>query len=153
MQDEIRDKSVAIVIRMGKTGGRLTANILRYAIRKYLNSAKHGKQSVKSLVKQGDSVKNLEITDSNIKSFERIARKYGVDFALKKDTANGRYIVFFKAKDDDVLNAAFVEYTAKTVNKTDKKPSVREQLMEFKKIIERANINKVRNREKGDRER
>ena len=47
-----------------------------------------GKQSVKHLVRQGAGVSNIEITDGNIKSFERVARKYGVDFALKKDTTS-----------------------------------------------------------------
>lgn len=39
---------------------------------------------------------NIEVTDGNIKSFERVARKYGVDFALKKDVSSQppRYLVF-----------------------------------------------------------
>ena len=35
MQDEVRDKSVALVIRVGKNGGKLTADLLRWAIRQY----------------------------------------------------------------------------------------------------------------------
>ena len=99
MQDEIRDKSVALVIRTGKNGGRLTAELLKWAIRQYQRNTQghpHGKQSVKSLVKQGAGVQSIEITDQNIKSFERCARKYGVDFALKKDPSQGKYIVFSK---------------------------------------------------------
>lgn len=56
MQDEVRDKSVALVIRVGKNGGKLTAELLRWAIRQYqrqANAPQHGKQSVKSLVGQG----------------------------------------------------------------------------------------------------
>lgn len=49
---------------------------------------------MKQLVRQGAGVQNIEITDKNIKSFEHVARKYGVDFALKKDTASGKYLVF-----------------------------------------------------------
>ena len=128
MQDEVRDKSVALVIRMGKNGGKLTADLLKWAIRQYqrqANEPHHGKQSVKSLVGQGDGVQNIEITDKNIKSFERVARKYGVDFALKKDPEQGRYLVFFKARDADALNAAFAEYTAKTLNRQRGKPSIK----------------------------
>ena len=111
MQDEVRDKSVAFVINMGRTGSRLTADLLRAAMRRYLEQSRnpkahHGKQTVKQLVKQGAGVQNIEITEKNIKSFERVARKYGVDFALKKDPAHGKYLVFFKAKDADALNAA-----------------------------------------------
>ncbi|MDE7245688.1 MAG: PcfB family protein, partial [Oscillospiraceae bacterium] len=104
MQDEVRDKSVALTIKVGKTGGKLTAELLKWAIRQYMQQSRnpnihHGKQSVKQLVRQGAGVKNIEITDKNIKSFERVAKKYGVDFALKKDPAEGKYYVFFKARD------------------------------------------------------
>ena len=154
MQDVVRDKSVALVIHVGKDGGRLTAELLKLAIRRYQKHAgepKHGKQSVKSLVKQGAGVQNIEITDKNIKSFERVARKYGVDFAVKKDPENGRYLVFFKAKDADALNAAFAEYTAKTLNRQKEKPSLLKQLAHFKQIAQEM-ADKVKNREKGGME-
>ena len=97
---------------------------------------KRGKQSVKQLVGQGQGVNNIEITDSNIKSFERVARKYGVDFALKKDTSREitRYLVFFKAKDADALTAAFKEFSGKSI-KREKKPSVLAQLRKFKELM------------------
>ncbi len=84
-----------------------------------------GKQSAKQLVGQDQGVTNIEITDKNIKDFERIARKYGVDFALKKDKTGEipKYLVFFKARDADALTAAFKEYTAKTDRKKER-PSV-----------------------------
>lgn len=152
MQDEVRDKSVALVIRMGKNGGKLTADILKWAIRQYqrqANEPQHGKQSVKSLVGQGDGVQNIEITDKNIKSFERVARKYGVDFALKKDPAQGRYLVFFKARDADALNAAFAEYTAKTLNREKGKPSIKKQLSHFKQLVMGQSVDREKHRGKG----
>lgn len=155
MQDEVRDKSVALVIKVGKTGGKLTAELLKAAIRKYqqrANAPQHGKQSVKQIIKQGAGVQNIEITAQNIKSFERVARKYGVDFALKKDPAAGKYLVFFKARDADALNAAFAEYTAKTLNRTKEKPSIMKQLSHFKEVVKNLTPNKAKNREKGGHE-
>ena len=152
MQDEVRDKSVALVIRMGKNGGKLTADLLKWAIRqdqRHANEPQHGKQSVKSLVGQGDGVQNIEITDKNIKSFERVARKYGVDFALKKDPAQGRYLVFFKARDADALNAAFAEYTAKTLNREKGKPSIKKQLSHFKQLVMGQSVDREKHRGKG----
>ena len=149
MQDEVRDKSVALVIRMGKNGGKLTADLLKWAIRQYqrqANEPQHGKQSVKSLVGQGDGVQNIEITDKNIKSFERVARKYGVDFALKKDPAQGRYLVFFKARDADAINAAFAEYTAKTLNREKGKPSIKKQLSHFKQLVMGQSVDREKHR-------
>ncbi|GFI45816.1 hypothetical protein IMSAGC019_01129 [Lachnospiraceae bacterium] len=152
MQDEVRDKSVALVIRVGKNGGKLTADLLKWAIRQYqrqANEPQHGKQSVKSLVEQGGGVQNIEITDKNIKSFERVARKYGVDFALKKDPSQGKYLVFFKARDADALNAAFAEYTAKTLNRKRGKPSLKKQLSHFKELVSRQSADREKHRGKG----
>ena len=152
MQDEVRDKSVALVIRVGKNGGKLTADLLKWAIRQYqrqANEPQHGKQSVKSLVEQGGGVQNIEITDKNIKSFERVARKYGVDFALKKDPSQGKYLVFFKARDADALNAAFAEYTAKTLNRKRGKPSRKKQLSHFKELVSRQSADREKHRGKG----
>ena len=158
MQDEVRDKSVALATKVSKTGGRLTADLLKWAMRKYMAQSQnpkihHGKQTVKQLVKQGQGVQNIEITDKNIKSFEHVANKYGVDFALKKDTANGRYLVFFKARDADALNAAFAEYTAKTMQrKAPEKPSVRRQLSHFKEVVKNMARDTAKNRDRGGHE-
>lgn len=152
MQDEVREKSVALAIKSSK----LTANVLKWAIRQYLAQSKnpkihHGKQTVKQLVGQGAGVQNIAITDRNIKSFERVARKYGVDFAVKKDVTTGRYLVFFKSRDEAAMTAAFTEYTAKTMTRKSK-PSVLKQLNHFKEIIKNSVRDAVKNRSKGGHE-
>jgi len=93
----------------------------------------HGKQSMEKLMKQNCQLSNIEVTDGNIKSFEKCARKYSIDFSLKEDTSISppRYFVFFKAKDVDVMTAAFKEYTGKSLNKG-KKPSIRKKLEQAK---------------------
>ena len=41
-----------------------------------------------------------------------MARKYGVDYAVKKVKGDApRFLIFFKARDADALNAALSEYT------------------------------------------
>lgn len=142
MQEEVEHKTITLLINAGK----LTSRELKNAIEKYLNSfmqksahkdiTPHGKQSVKKLVGQGQGVSNIEITDKNIKGFDRVARKYGVDYALKKDTSGEKpkYLVFFKAKDADALTSAFKEYSGKAV-KRDKKPSVLATLRRLKALL------------------
>ena len=128
MQDEINYKVVMLAIRLGKDGARLTERALRSAIRKLMefddrihevDSVKHGKQSFKELMEQNAGASSIEITDNNIRSFERIAKKYHIDFALKKDKTQSppRYLVFFKGRDADVMTAAFREYAAKSMDK------------------------------------
>lgn len=154
MQEEVEQRTVTLAISTSK----MTANVLKSAISKYLAYRKEkkregpvkpcGKQSVKQLVGQNQGVSNIEITDKNIKDFERIARKYGVDFALKKDKTGDipKYLVFFKARDADALTAAFKEYTAKTDRKKER-PSVLKKLRKFKEVVADIDTPKVRKKE------
>lgn len=154
MQEEVEQRTLTLAINTSK----MTANVLKSAISKYLAYRKEkkregpvkpcGKQSVKQLVGQDQGVANIEITDRNIKDFERIARKYGVDFALKKDKTGDipKYLVFFKARDADALTAAFKEYTAKSDRKKER-PSVLKKLRKFKDITADIDTPKVRKKE------
>ena len=158
MQEEVESGTVTLAI----TTTKMTAKVLKQAISKYLAHRKEkkmekaragpvkpcGKQSVKQLVGQNQGVTNIEITDKNIKDFERIARKYGVDFALKKDKTGDipKYLVFFKARDADALTQAFKEYTAKTDRKKDRL-SVLHKLRRFKEQAVDIDTPKVRKKE------
>lgn len=108
-----------------------------------------GKQSVKQLIGQNQGVANIEITDPSVKEFERIARKYGVDFAVKKDRSCDppKYLIFFKARDADAITAAFTEYTQKKVKKADR-PSVLEKLSHFKEMVKNAVTDRSRHKER-----
>ena len=132
MQDEVNEKTIALYIKTGK----LTAQTLQKAMKAILSKGKkqlakppQGKQSLKQLMKQNAGVSNIEITDQNIRAFSSTAKKYGLDFALKKDTSGElpRYLVFFKGRDADVITAAFREFSAKNLSR-EKAPSIRRKL-------------------------
>ena len=138
MQEEVNEKVIALSIKTGK----LSAEVLQKSMKFFLSQVKkqankrqmpHGKQTLKQLMKQNAGVSNIEITDGNIKAFESTAKKYGIDFALKKDAAEvpPRYLVFFKGRDADVLTAAFKEFSAKKLTQ-EQKPSIRKTLSAFK---------------------
>lgn len=168
MQDEVNEKTVSLCIRCGK----VTANLLKAAMKKALvkmeqekqklkgqkqpkqdkeDKTYKGKQSMDKLMKQNVQLSNIEITDGNIKSFERVAKKYSIDFSLKKDVNADppRYYVFFKARDADVMTAAFKEYTGRSLNK-DKKPSVRKKLQQAisKSLKKHRELEKTKGKEK-----
>ena len=135
MQEEVDSKTVALVISSAK----LTGRVFKAAISQFLAHCKnkktvipHGKQSVKQLIGQNQGVTSIESNDPDIKSFDRVARKYGVDYAVKKvrdDDGKSKYIIFFKGRDNDAITSAFKEYTAKSMEK-EKKPSVLKKLHE-----------------------
>ena len=125
MQEEVTQKTIALYVKVGKGAARLTEQALQKAIQKFLEQKSkpaHGKQTMRQLMKQNAGVSNIEITDPSIKEFEKIARKYGVDYAVKKDRSSSppKYLIFFKGRDADALTAAFTEYTGKKVRKAQK---------------------------------
>ena len=159
MQEEVENRTVTLVI----SGTKLTGRLLKAAISKYLAHRRakkaekaqmrdvkpSGKQSVKALVGQNQGVSNIEISDRNIKDFDRVARKYGVDYAVKKDKTivPPKYMVFFKARDADALTAAFEEYSRNASRKKGR-PSVIQKIRNLK-AVEKALKPKVRNKDKG----
>jgi len=170
MQEEVDEKTMALAI----SGGRISADILKEALAGYVrhveeqrrltrtekreekraekaaaekeNEFRPGKKSLNSMLKDGSELTNIEITDKNIKSFEKVARKYGIDYSLKKDKSVDppKYLVFFRAKDVDVMTAAFKEYTGVTLKKS-RKASIRKRLQ---KAIERSAKHRVREKVK-----
>ena len=136
MQEEVTQRTVALCVEATK----LSAGMLQQAMKKVLDEMQkgvtghktklhHGKQTLRQLMKHNTGVSNIEITDQNIRAFSATAKKYGIDFALKKDTSGEipRYLVFFKGRDTDALTAAFTEYTEKRVRRKEQ-PSFRQTL-------------------------
>lgn len=150
MQEETTQKVIALA---GKFV-RLDADALKAMMRAYLNHRRqnktkaHGKISVKKLVGEGVGASSIEVNDGNIKSFERVARKYNVDFAVKKDKTTNppKYMVFFKGRDADAITQAFKEFVYGNEKKK-AKVSVREKLKHFKKAATK-DQNRERSREK-----
>ena len=154
MQEEVENRTLTLVV----SGTKFTGRLLKAAISKYMAHCKekklqkqrsrdapvtpHGKQTVKQLIGQNQGISNIEITDPSIKEFEKIARKYGVDYAVKKDRSSSppKYLIFFKGRDADALTAAFTEYTSKKVKKAEKteRPSVLAKLSQFKEMVKNA---------------
>ena len=144
MQEEVENRTVNLAISTTK----LTLRTIISGIRKYLqhrekvkakkgrDPAVHGKQSVKKLLGQNQGASNAEIEKEGIKDFERLAKKYGVDFAVRKDKTVDppRYFVFVRAKDADALDAICKEHQARSMTK-DRKPSVLAQLSKFKNLV------------------
>ena len=113
LQEEVEQKTFNIVVSTTKLTARTILNAGRTAIQQYQAKMAGGKQSVRMLLRQNRGVSSVEIDKTNIKGFERYAKKYGIDYAIRKDSSEvpPRYLVFFKAPDVEAFNAAFKEYS------------------------------------------
>ena len=105
---------------------------------------------MKQLIGQNQGVSTIESNDPEIKNFERIARKYGVDYAVKKVKTDGKpkYVIFFKARDADALTQAFTEYSRKIVEK-EKKPSVLKKLRDLSAVVKGKVLERTREKQRG----
>lgn len=157
MQEEVENKTVTLVINSTKFSGRvLKSAISKYLAHRsakhrekkmdkkaekraaqaqkaaakggYGYVVHHGKQSVKALIAQNQGVSNMDVSDKDLKGFEKIARKYNVDYAVRKTKGHPpKYLVFFRARDNDALIGAMEEYTRRKEYKKDH-PSIIKRL-------------------------
>ena len=145
---EISGKSVNIAVRMlkpeldqfmkglnkavqasAKTAGKAVVNKIHPT---------SGRQSIKTLIKQGQGVSSIPLADEGLRDFQKIAKKYGVDFAVVRDREKSPpvYTVFFKAKDTDAVTRILQDYSAKQIRKPSvAKTSILEKLKKFKEIV------------------
>ena len=114
---------------------KLTARGLAYAFRavgrkiaKAHREAQtpHGKQSVKKLMAHGTATNSIEVDAPKV--FDRVARKWNVDYAFYK-TGPDKYLLFFKAGQADAITACFERYSRRLLeqSKSSRIP-IREQL-------------------------
>ena len=89
------------MISTTKLSARTVLRAVKAAFRLYQSKASQGKQSVRTLLRQNRGVSSVEISKTGIRGLERYAKKYGIDYAIRKDTSEvpPRYLVFFKAPD------------------------------------------------------
>lgn len=141
LQEEVEQRTVTLIVNTAK----LTERELQKALVKLLAQMKaerqhkpvkekHGKMTVKQLAAQNRGMQSIPLSDANIGSFSRVARKYGIDYAPFKVKGEDRYLIFFKGADQDAMTAAFQEYSDKLI-KREKKPSVLAALQKFKELM------------------
>lgn len=133
--------------------GKLTARSLAYVLRavghkiaKEYRASKtpHGKQTVKKLMAHSGEKNSIELS-GNTKQFDRVARKWNVDYAFYQ-TGPDKYLLFFKSQQADAITACFSEYSKKVLDKTkSQRIPIREQL---KRAAERIVQRKPRQKER-----
>lgn len=145
MQEEISQRSVTLIVQTGK----MTGKVFLQAIQKYLDILKQqrelkarekqlhpayqGRMTIRQLMKERSGLSNIEIHDEHIHDFERIARRYGIEYAIKKERNREapHYLIFFRSRDTDVLQTAFNEFVKKRL-KIQERPSLRDKLQKLK---------------------
>ena len=83
-------------------------------------------QTVGQLMGQGVATNSIEVEAPKL--FDRVARKWNVDYAFYQ-TEPGKYLLFFKSGQADAMTACFSEYSRKVLDKAkSRQPTIPEQM-------------------------
>ena len=158
MQEDIENKSATLIINSSKLTARTLATafmkFLRYSkgkIKEHRDVKPQGKQTVKELIAQNQGVEKTELADKDeVKTFDHIAKQYGVDYAIKKGASpegKQRYILFFKARDRSAINQAMSAYAASYVKKHKREhPPVEQVIDPVKEMLPDRKKDRVRDK-------
>lgn len=88
----------------------------------------HGRQTVRQLMAHGEATSSIPVDAPKL--FDRVARKWNVDYAFYQ-VAPDRHLLFFKAGQADAITACFSEYSKRLLKRTKStKAPIREQIKE-----------------------
>ncbi len=165
MQEEVENKTINLVVRTTSLGlrsmyqglhsalqkiendysklisQRLTKEQIKAANMKFKAETKNahirGKQTVKELLNQGQGAESIEVGEKSLRDFQRIANKYGVDFAITKEKGTNPpvYNIFFKARDVDAIKSVVKDCTYLLKRRENQKESIKEKLDKYKEIV------------------
>ena len=112
-------RTVALIVNGGKLTARVLACALQAAGRKIQQERRahqqpSGKQSVKKLMGHSPAVNSLPVDAP--RDFDRVARRWNVDYAFYKN-GDGKYLLFFKSKQADAITACFGEYSRRVLDR------------------------------------
>lgn len=91
----------------------------------------------------GRDTSGIDLT-GKAKDFDRVARRWGVDYSLRR-VEKGKYLLLFKASQADAMTACFSEYSRHVLKRAKNRPApIREQ---FDRAAEQARQQTHRERE------
>lgn len=148
MQEEVESKAVNLVVRTTELSAKKILSAAMQFLKQIITTSRNiqtqkqsqkpsGKQTVKQLIGQNQGVSKIDISKTDLKGFEKYARKFGVDYAIYKDrsVSPAKYMCFFKAKDSDAMMTAFQSYSKEILRSPTKRPSLLKQLSHYKERV------------------
>ena len=129
--DEVGNKAIGVTVKASQITAKLVLEVIRsIANDKY--KVVNGKQSLKELNKKGKALENVNIDKADLKAIQRQLKKDGIDFAIKKDSYNEVFNLYFKGQDISQIEKIFKDYASK--NFKDFKRDERKEVVKEAKV-------------------
>ena len=114
IDEDVSRRTIAVSIKATKLTGRVLAQACLAV------------QTVRQLMGHGAATNSIEVESP--KDFDRVARKWNVDYAFYK-TGPDKYLLFFKSGQADAITACFSEYSRRVMKRSkSRRVPIREQL-------------------------
>ena len=129
--EDVSRRSIALTMKAGKLTAWGQAHVLQAAGRKIRKAhrgdqAFHGRKSVKQLMGHGAATSSIKVDAPRL--FDRMARKWNVDYAFYQ-TGPEKYLLFFKSAQADAITACFSEYSKLVFKRERSRPApIQEQV-------------------------
>lgn len=139
MQEQVEREAIAISIQASKLTADVVARAMQSVLREIKkqheeNKTPHGKQSVKKLMNHNCPTSTIPI-EGDKGLLNKIARKWHVDYSIKK-TGQNKYLLLFKSGQADAITAVFSEYTKKIMKRARQTP-IREVIQNAERQVDR----------------
>ena len=120
IDEDVSRRTIAVSIKATKLTGRVLAQACLAVGRKIKKTYRarqtpHGTQTVRQLMGHGAATNSIEVESP--KDFDRVARKWNVDYAFYK-TGPDKYLLFFKSGQADAITACFSEYSRRVMKRS-----------------------------------
>ena len=131
VDEDVSRRTIAVSIKASKLTAKGLAYVLGTIARKIAKHHRakqtpHGRQTVRQLMGHGAATNSIEVESP--KDFDRVARKWNVDYAFYK-TGPDKYLLFFKSGQADAITACFSEYSRRVMKRSkSRRVPIREQL-------------------------
>lgn len=131
-------QTIAVSVKASKLTARALAYVVAAVGRKIAKEHRkaqtpHGKQSVRKLMGHGGDTNAIEVDTPKL--FDKVARKWGVDYAIRR-VGDEKYLLLFKARQADAITGCFAEYSRLELKRAKSRQTpIREQLRQAEEQV------------------
>lgn len=148
MTDELTNMQVMVIERVTQlsfnaliTSMRAFSSVSSKALLQAYHSQKnpHGYQSLKKLNRKNLPLESVKVTDEDVRKVIRDLKKFGVDFAVKRDLSDDTYRFYFKGRDAEQIQHAVGNYISKIDFRPQQERTISEKLDTARQVAQQRN--------------
>lgn len=128
IQEQADKENIRYCIKAFELSAKSLGKVAMFFIKRRLSKEPVGEVKYKKFLKKAKcDIKTLSLKNADVKLLSKIAKDYGIGFAVMKDKEDKNYTLFFKAKNEVILVEAMKKYLAVSLKKQQEQEKKQEQ--------------------------